>query len=53
MIEHGKLTELGSHDELVALGGTYNRLYRMQFGEDKMELGGAEDVVATGVEGTA
>jgi len=53
VIEHGKLTELGSHDELVALGGTYNRLYRMQFGEDKMELGGAEDVVATGVEGTA
>jgi len=52
VLERGSLTELGSHDELMALGGTYYRLYNMQFGEDGF---GAplEDVVATGVEGTA
>ena len=52
VLERGSLTELGSHEELLALGGTYHRLYNMQFGEDGF---GAplEDVVATGVEGTA
>jgi hypothetical protein len=38
---------------LLALGGTYSRLYNLQFGDDRMELGGAEDIVATGIEGTA
>ncbi len=27
VIDHGRLTELGTHDELVALGGHYARLY--------------------------
>ena len=30
VIEHGSITEEGTHDELVARGGTYARLYRMQ-----------------------
>lgn len=33
VMEQGQITELGSHDELIALGGTYQRLYNMQFGE--------------------
>ncbi len=53
VMEHGSITELGTHDELLALGGTYSRLYNLQFGDDRMELGGAEDIVATGIEGTA
>jgi subfamily B ATP-binding cassette protein MsbA len=30
----GRITELGTHDELLAKGGTYRRLYDLQFGED-------------------
>jgi subfamily B ATP-binding cassette protein MsbA len=33
VIEHGEVTEIGSHDELMANSGTYQRLYNMQFGE--------------------
>ncbi len=31
VIENGKITEQGTHTELVALGGKYAALYRMQF----------------------
>lgn len=30
VVEDGKITETGSHDELVAQGGTYNELYATQ-----------------------
>jgi subfamily B ATP-binding cassette protein MsbA len=33
VMEHGAITELGSHDELMANSGTYQRLYNLQFGE--------------------
>lgn len=48
VMEHGCITELGTHDELLAHGGTYSRLYQLQFGEDEV-------LVAAGaaVEGTA
>jgi ATP-binding cassette, subfamily B, bacterial MsbA len=32
VLEHGVVTELGTHEELIARGGTYSRLYRLQFG---------------------
>jgi ABC-type multidrug transport system fused ATPase/permease subunit len=52
VIERGCLTELGSHEELLARGGTYSRLYQLQFGEDEA-LVGAGEVESAGVEGTA
>ena len=36
VIEHGELTELGSHDALMANGKTYQRLYNMQFGDAEL-----------------
>ncbi|WP_263377630.1 ABC transporter ATP-binding protein [Granulicella paludicola] len=32
VMERGSITELGTHEELLALGGTYRRLYDLQFG---------------------
>ena len=52
VVEHGRITELGSHEELLARGGTYSRLYQLQFGEDEV-LVTAGDLGANGVEGTA
>ena len=34
VISDGAITEQGSHDELIALGGTYAKLYSEQFRED-------------------
>jgi subfamily B ATP-binding cassette protein MsbA len=33
VIEHGKIVELGTHEELMAKNGLYTRLYNMQFRE--------------------
>jgi subfamily B ATP-binding cassette protein MsbA len=38
VLEDGRITELGSHDELIALAGTYSRLYNLQFGEGDLAL---------------
>jgi len=38
VMEHGRITELGSHEELLARGGTYSRLYNLQFGELDLAL---------------
>jgi subfamily B ATP-binding cassette protein MsbA len=46
VMEHGAITELGTHEELLAMGGTYRRLYDLQFGA----AGGPdEDVVLPGI----
>ena len=31
VVEHGEITESGTHDELLAKGGAYAKLYNMQF----------------------
>ncbi len=51
VLEHGQITELGSHEELLARGGTYSRLYQLQFGEDEVLVMAGEP--GAGVEGTA
>jgi subfamily B ATP-binding cassette protein MsbA len=38
VMESGQITELGSHEELIAQNGTYNRLYQLQFGEGDLAL---------------
>ena len=50
VIEHGRITELGTHEELLERGGTYSRLYQLQFGEEESVAFGAG---AARVQGTA
>jgi len=33
----GCITELGTHEELLALGGTYSRLYNLQFADPAVD----------------
>ncbi|XKK42344.1 hypothetical protein HFP72_30455 [Nocardiopsis sp. ARC36] len=38
VVDQGRVVELGSHDELMALGGAYKRLFQLQatrFGEER------------------
>jgi subfamily B ATP-binding cassette protein MsbA len=38
VMEDGRITQMGSHDELLAQGGTYSRLYHLQFGEGDLAM---------------
>ncbi|HEY1744484.1 MAG TPA: ABC transporter ATP-binding protein [Granulicella sp.] len=53
VIEHGSVTQLGSHDELLAQGGMYSRLYKLQFGQDSVLDVDLGEVVAADAEGIA
>ena len=33
VLKHGRLIELGTHDELLAEGGEFAKFYRLQFSE--------------------
>lgn len=46
-LENGRLVEQGTHDELLALGGLYSRLYVEQFGAGKIEARFADGVLFT------
>jgi subfamily B ATP-binding cassette protein MsbA len=54
VIEGGAITEIGTHEQLLQLSGTYRRLYNLQFsGDGPTRVEGDEAVLATGVEGIA
>ena len=36
VVDDGRVVEFGTHAELLALGGTYARYYRMQFGDERV-----------------
>jgi subfamily B ATP-binding cassette protein MsbA len=42
VVDQGRIVELGTHDELLAQGGMYSRLYHLQFGESGGGLGPVE-----------
>jgi subfamily B ATP-binding cassette protein MsbA len=52
VLERGAITEMGTHEQLLAAGGTYRRLYKMQFGDDGGDGVGPEDAAAS-LEGVA
>ncbi len=43
VVAHGRIVETGTHDELLARGGEYRKLYELQFGAEEA----AEPVAAT------
>ena len=47
VLQNGKITEQGTHDKLLELGGTYKRLYEQQFRDDVDEF--ARALIALGV----
>ena len=53
VMEQGAITELGSHDELMANSGTYHRLYNLQFGDTDMLPDTDGAVLVAAVEGIA
>jgi subfamily B ATP-binding cassette protein MsbA len=38
VVEGGRITELGTHSELLARGGQYRKLYELQFADEEEEL---------------
>ena len=52
VIENGRITEMGTHDELLLQSGTYRRLYDLQFsGDEVSSVGNGEAVHGSGVGG--
>lgn len=43
VMEKGRIIQAGTHEELLHLGGTYKRLYDLQFAEEEREAGDKHD----------
>jgi ATP-binding cassette subfamily C protein len=53
VVEHGRIVERGTHDELLAAGGRYADLYHRQFGGRRVAGEVAAEVAAEVVEPAA
>jgi ABC-type multidrug transport system fused ATPase/permease subunit len=42
VLDHGTIVESGTHDELLARGGAYAKLYELQLQNDPLELVGSD-----------
>jgi len=50
VIEDGRITESGTHEELMQLSGTYRRLYDLQFDTAELEQRAVNDAENAGIE---